>query len=70
MVSAPAVPSFARAAELMEEFVEEARARGDGAPVLLAGTPPHCCLVLYHCTRRHSPRRCRALQLANCAVCP
>jgi len=48
MVSAPAVPSFARAAELMEEFVEAARARGGGAPVLLAGPPPHCCLVLYH----------------------
>jgi hypothetical protein len=36
LVSAPAVPSFARAAELLEEFVETARRGGGGAPVLLA----------------------------------
>ena len=36
MVSAPAVPSFARAAELLEEFVAEARKNGGGASVLLA----------------------------------
>ncbi len=35
-VSAPAVPSFARAAELLEAFVEEARRRAGGASVLLA----------------------------------
>ena len=36
MVSAPAVPSFARAAELLEEYVTEARRAGGGAPVILA----------------------------------
>ena len=36
MVSAPAVPSFARAAELLEAFVETARKRSGGRPVLLA----------------------------------
>ena len=36
MVSAPAVPSFARAAELLEEFVVEARKNSGGASVLLA----------------------------------
>ena len=36
MVSAPAVPSFARAAELLEEYVTEARRKGGGASVILA----------------------------------
>ena len=36
MVSAPAVPSFARAAELLEEYVTEARQKGGGASVILA----------------------------------
>ena len=37
MVSAPAVPSFARAAELLEEYVTEAaRSEGGGASVILA----------------------------------
>jgi RecG-like helicase/DNA polymerase III epsilon subunit-like protein len=36
MVSAPAVPSFARAAELLETYVTEARRKGGGASVILA----------------------------------
>ena len=36
MVSAPAVPSFQRAAELFQEYIDEARRRCGGASVLLA----------------------------------
>ena len=36
MVSAPSVPSFARAAELLEEYVNNAREQGGGASVILA----------------------------------
>jgi len=35
MVSAPAVPSFAHVADMLEEFIDEARRRGGGAHVLL-----------------------------------